>query len=312
MWKLCIWIYFFCIYFGPLKTQKTHIYEKCHPFPDKERRNFTNDDAFFTLHTRQNREGINITNTTAYDIPNRKTVLLIPHGHQNTTSYFLNFTDAYLHNKEINVIQTHTNHIIHQRPRVYVEPLGNRISQLLVFLKNERKIELGNIHLIGIGLGSHIAGIAANTTNVNAGTTSDPKIGRVSALSPSNTDCYSIRTLRTTDALIVDSYESSDKGYKGEIGTITFYPNGGKVQHLCPECCTKEAYYCNAIRSVWLYIYTIGINIEATICDSYEQFLEMRCSSKHPSFGDAYDGANRGKAYLWIYCTGLQKCISTN
>lgn len=97
---------------------------------------------------------------------------------------------------------------------------------LLKYYKNS----FNGIHLIGQGLGSHLAGFAGK----EIAKYSDNKIARITGLDPTlprfNNSPPSDR-LDQEDAEFVDVYhcDSYRFGYGDPIGDVDFYPNGGRA-----------------------------------------------------------------------------------
>ncbi|KAF5284733.1 hypothetical protein FQR65_LT13435 [Abscondita terminalis] len=197
-------------------------------------------DVHFTIHTRRNPYGISITTDNVNHVSKVETVLLIAGWNQDTlsnSSYFRNFTYIYLKEKNINVIQTHADHVLTYYNLDYVYQIGKIVGNLLVKLDSENKVNLTQMHLIGVGVGSHIAGIAADYAS---STIPKRKVDRISALSPTYTSFLNgggfIRQLQASDARYVDIYVTSISGTQEPTGNGTFYPNGGETQPLCPVC----------------------------------------------------------------------------
>ncbi|KPP58480.1 lipase member H-like [Scleropages formosus] len=89
---------------------------------------------------------------------------------------------------------------------------------------------LSSVHLIGVSLGAHVAGFV--------GATLKGKIGRITALDPAGplfTGTPPGERLDPTDAQFVDVLHTDMDGYKGSLGHIDFYANGGADQPGCPK-----------------------------------------------------------------------------
>uniref|UniRef100_A0A8C9W1D1 Lipase, member Ib n=1 Tax=Scleropages formosus TaxID=113540 RepID=A0A8C9W1D1_SCLFO len=103
---------------------------------------------------------------------------------------------------------------------------------------------LSSVHLIGVSLGAHVAGFV--------GATLKGKIGRITAL-----------------------------GYKGSLGHIDFYANGGADQPGCPKTIFsgKSYFVCDHQRSVFLFLCALNKTCKFTAypCSSYNDFLDGRC-----------------------------------
>ncbi|XP_053394970.1 pancreatic triacylglycerol lipase-like [Mercenaria mercenaria] len=111
--------------------------------------------------------------------------------------------------------------------------VGAVVAQLLKTLRDENGIDPTNMHIIGYGLGAHVAGYAGENFE---------NISRISGLDPAGPAFQFARPivrLDPTDASFVDVIHTNGKllglGIKKSVGTVDFYPNGGKAQPGCPE-----------------------------------------------------------------------------
>ncbi|XP_053395947.1 pancreatic triacylglycerol lipase-like [Mercenaria mercenaria] len=111
--------------------------------------------------------------------------------------------------------------------------VGAEVAQLLKKLRDENGFDPANMHIIGHGLGAHVAGYAGENFE---------NIGRISGLDPAGPAFQftePIVRLDPTDATFVDVIHTNGKltgfGIKKSVGTVDFFPNGGKDQPGCPE-----------------------------------------------------------------------------
>ncbi|XP_018616530.1 lipase member H [Scleropages formosus] len=137
---------------------------------------------------------------------------------------------------------------------------------------------LSSVHLIGVSLGAHVAGFV--------GATLKGKIGRITALDPAGplfTGTPPGERLDPTDAQFVDVLHTDMDalGYKGSLGHIDFYANGGADQPGCPKTIFsgKSYFVCDHQRSVFLFLCALNKTCKFTAypCSSYNDFLDGRC-----------------------------------
>ncbi|XP_053395754.1 pancreatic triacylglycerol lipase-like [Mercenaria mercenaria] len=110
--------------------------------------------------------------------------------------------------------------------------VGAEVAQLLKKLRDENGFDPADMHLIGYSLGAHVAGYAGENFE---------NIGRITGLDPAGPAFQftepSVR-LDPTDAIFVDVIHTNGKllaaGIKRLVGTVDFFPNGGRDQPGCP------------------------------------------------------------------------------
>ncbi|KAJ8385823.1 hypothetical protein AAFF_G00181790 [Aldrovandia affinis] len=153
-------------------------------------------------------------------------------------------------------------------------------ENITAFIHNmqEKGAMLSSIHLIGVSLGAHVAGFV--------GALLKGKIGRITALDPAGplfSGTPPEERLDPTDAQFVDVLHTDIDafGYRGPLGHIDFYANGGADQPGCPKTIFsgKSYFVCDHQRSVFLYLCSLNqtCNITAYPCSSYHDFLDGRC-----------------------------------
>ncbi|KAJ8278145.1 hypothetical protein GJAV_G00084360 [Gymnothorax javanicus] len=176
-----------------------------------------------------------------------------------------------------------------------VENTRKAAENITSFIQNmeENGATLASIHLIGVSLGAHVAGFV--------GAMLGGKIGRITALDPAGplfSGTPPDKRLDPTDAQFVDVLHTDTDalGYRGALGHIDFYANGGADQPGCPKTIfsgndipsqviavfthTGKSYFvCDHQRSVFLYLCSLNktCNITAYPCSSYHDFLDGRC-----------------------------------
>ncbi|XP_069837857.1 pancreatic lipase-related protein 2-like [Dendropsophus ebraccatus] len=155
-----------------------------------------------------------------------------------------------------------------------VRVVGAEIAYFITYLLDHFKYPLGNIHLIGHSLGSHVAGEAGKRR---------PGIARISGLDPAGPffeDTPPEVRLDPSDAVLVDVIHTDgspfrlDVGFAGFgtrqlVGHLDFFPNGGKRMPGCPSFYRKlgnldeviegvqEKIFCSHRRSVTLFLQSI-------------------------------------------------------
>ncbi|XP_060583369.1 inactive pancreatic lipase-related protein 1-like, partial [Ruditapes philippinarum] len=113
--------------------------------------------------------------------------------------------------------------------------VGAQVAQLLKILTTVYDVDPINVHIIGHSLGAHTAGYVGEYLD---------NIGRITGLDPAGPSFEKTHPevrLDPTDAVFVDVIHTDAEhlfslgfGLKQPIGTVDFYPNGGKDQPGCP------------------------------------------------------------------------------
>jgi len=153
--------------------------------------------------------------------------------------------------------------------------VGEQISEFINVLTANSGTNLGNVHLIGHGLGAHVCGFAGkNLLNQR-------KVGRITGLNPAAQlfqNASISERLHVTDADFVDIiHTEGGLGIMEPIGKADFYPNGGKEQPGCIGL-TEEA-SCNHNRAYEYFTESINNNnFKACKCPSYEVFTNCDCT----------------------------------
>ena len=187
--------------------------------------------------------------------------------------------------------------------RDYAIDVGKKIGDEII--KNMLINDLGQdpklIHVIGHSMGSHLAGKIGKETEKR----SLKKIGRITALDPASPGFEGSKSNQLTkdDAEFVDvihtnggKFLQGDVGIEKPIGTIDFYPNGGKHMPGCPahkemttfigkiyqvvkklmntKCSHQKVrfYFEDSIKNHQNAKY-----LASTECESYERFLSGGC-----------------------------------
>lgn len=172
--------------------------------------------------------------------------------------------------------------------------VGAEVAALIDAMQKAMNVEPSNIHIIGHGLGAHVAAYAAQRMPT--------KPSRITGLDPSykyfcNMDAK-VR-LDPSDATFVDIIHTElnrhDSGHGGchNLGHVDFFPNGGGEHPGCHSlwgsAASTHRYFngyrgvstCKHQRAVALYIATIrsnGCRMVGYWCRSYKAFLRGECA----------------------------------
>ncbi|NXH19320.1 LIPHA Lipase, partial [Bucco capensis] len=240
------------------------------------------------LYTRENpscSERLIEHNVTASEYLNTsKKIVFVIHGFRPTGSppaWLGDMKKFLLFSEDINLIivdwnrgATTVNYITAvENCRKVAEILKNYIDQMLV-----DGASLDTMYVIGVSLGAHIAGFVGQKYN--------GKLGRITGLDPAGpsfTREPPERRLDRTDAQFVDVIHSDTDalGFRKPLGTIDFYPNGGKDQPGCPQTVFSgiEYFKCDHQRAVFLFLSSLKrkCDILTYPCDSYLDYKRGKC-----------------------------------
>ncbi|XP_010622518.1 lipase member H isoform X2 [Fukomys damarensis] len=245
-------------------------------------------DVKLLLYTKRNWTCAQTINSSAFGSLNitKKTTFLI-HGFRplgSTPVWLGDLVESLLLVEDMNVVVVDWNRgattvIYNQASRKTREVamiLREFIDQMLA-----KGASLGNIYMIGVSLGAHIAGFVGK---MYAG-----QLGRITGLDPAGPSFNgrpSEDRLDPSDALFVDVIHSDTDalGYEGPLGNIDFYPNGGLDQPGCPKTIfggLQNYFKCDHQRSVHLYLASLreGCAVTAYPCDSYRDYRNGKCLS---------------------------------
>ncbi|NXC48684.1 LIPH Lipase, partial [Penelope pileata] len=240
------------------------------------------------LYTRENpncAERLIEHNVTASEYLNtsKKTVFVI-HGFRPTGSppaWLGDMKELLLSSGDINLIIVDWNR--GATTVIYTTAVGN-CRKVAEILKNyvDQMLAAGasrdSMYMIGVSLGAHIAGFVGQKYN---GT-----LGRITGLDPAGPSFTREPPeggLDHTDAQFVDVIHTDTDvlGFKGPLGNIDFYPNGGMDQPGCPQTVFSGFQYfkCDHQRSVFLFLSSLKrkCNITAYPCDSYSDYKRGKC-----------------------------------
>ncbi|KFB39671.1 AGAP000309-PA-like protein [Anopheles sinensis] len=182
--------------------------------------------------------------------------------------------------------------------------VGRQLALLLRLLRTHNDLRLSRVHLIGFSLGSHVAGFAG--AEFSTGATAPLKstgLWRITGLDPAGplfeAQPPEVR-LDASDARYVDVIHSNGEnlilgglGSWQPMGTVDYYPNGGRVQHGCtnlfvgavtdiiwaPPTTVEGRSLCNHRRAYKFFIDSVAprCHFPAFPCESYDKFATGEC-----------------------------------
>jgi len=183
-----------------------------------------------------------------------------------------------------------------------VRVVGREIARMIETLVRSKKSRLEDMHFIGWSLGGQVG--AFISPNLNLG---GKKIPRVTGLDPASLGFDSIldhrNRLDPLDADFVDVIKTSDSGVGGmEVGTVTFFPNGGINQ---PGCFLDFLTFrlCSHSRSFKYYeeSLTSPLTFRGYRCNNYQEFKEQGCVKDSDHVVELGDRVNKSIAVGNVY-----------
>ncbi|KAJ2950129.1 hypothetical protein O0L34_g11477 [Tuta absoluta] len=170
----------------------------------------------------------------------RENTVILIHDLKEGYSTGLNPTvkDALLTAEDVNVIildwsfvaRLDVSEVIGDLPQV-----AEGARDFIRILVQTRKVSLDKLHLVGHGMGAHLAAYIARLFD-------NPQIARITGLDPAGNMGNGI-ALRKDDAAYVEVIHTDDSGISDAIGDVDFFPNGGSSQ---TDCSTSK---CNHERA---------------------------------------------------------------
>lgn len=203
--------------------------------------------------------------------------------------------------------------------------VGKQVAQLLMALQKHKGVDMDRVHIIGFSLGAHVSGFAgAELEGLKRITGLDPAGPLFEAQHP-------MARLDGSDAKFVDVIHSNgDKLSRGGLGswqpmgTVDFYPNGGREQTGCsgifvgtltdlifPQSSTvaEGRSLCNHRRAYKFFISSISTRcfFPAFPCDSFEDYQHGKCfdCDKHNDTSECgnmgfYADRSTGRGQLYL------------
>nr|XP_022917741.1 inactive pancreatic lipase-related protein 1-like [Onthophagus taurus] len=239
-------------------------------------------DVTFRLFTTKNKYdyinvGFEVQNLTAAGFDFSKDTKIITHGFLNNGSGMscIALRDAFLKTQDVNVIIVDYEKIstdILSMPAKKVEMVGEHLAKFLdvLILNGYDRLKL---HLLGHSLGGHVVGYAA--ANAHNG-----KVGRVSGLDPAlMVGIDDPLTPNAAEYVDVIHTCSGSYGTTTSIGTVDFWPNGGKS--VQPSCGILGGVTCSHYEAVRFMSRTINDpkRYAARACSSQKDFENGKCDS---------------------------------
>ncbi|XP_064624490.1 pancreatic lipase-related protein 2-like [Lineus longissimus] len=178
--------------------------------------------------------------------------------------------------------------------------VGLELAQLITVLGNATGVQPDSFHLIGSGLGAHLASYTGNTLY--------GRLKRITGLDPAGpyfegtdiavrldpSDAQFVDVIHTdADSLLGAVTGNGGMGMNQPCGHVDFYPNGGQEQPGCDNSIIdniivhglfesgKQYVACSHIRAHDLFMDSINTQCPYTSyrCDSYENFKTGKCFS---------------------------------
>ncbi|CAH1639587.1 unnamed protein product [Spodoptera littoralis] len=228
--------------------------------------------------------------------PFRPTVITIHNSGEAVTGNFNAFTiPAHLAAQDVNLIAVDwsAGSSMYSQGLANAVQCGQRIASFINLLANIAAYGPENYRIVGVGLGGHIAGIAASHVTSGA-------IGKIVAIDPSYFGwTHNPNILSADKATVVEVLHATAGvlGYDYPLGDLDFYPNGGTYQTGCGAdiSCShilSYAFYAESLTAVG------GSQFVATACESYEEAVSQTCSGdKGVVFGGIGDKTGQSGIY---------------
>ncbi|KAJ7990143.1 hypothetical protein DPEC_G00297270 [Dallia pectoralis] len=166
--------------------------------------------------------------------------------------------------------------------------VGERLAQAIQTLLKQHSLTPELFHLVGFGVGAHVAGIA--------GACLEGAVGRITGLdpfSPQFSEADSRLSLDYTDAQYVDvihtNFNANEPiaalGVSRQLGHVDFYIGRGHLLPGCPQALMKREQYilCSHQWAYRLFTSSIGSSCPLTAipCLGIESYRRAQCTSCH-------------------------------
>lgn len=230
----------------------------------------------------------------------RKTVFYI-HSALQEHEFHTSIKNAYFQKHDINFIAVNWQHYSGFCEYLFtatsiVPDVADVVVDLINLLINNG-VQLKDVHIIGHGLGGHIAG--------HVGRKFDKKLGRITGLDPSRLGFEGfihLPALSKDAAEFVDVIHTNAQlfgyGIWEPVGHVDFYPNNGGNQPGCP---VFNCRLCNHDKSVEFFVESITSKDKfyGLRCDTWYDFQSGNCNSgERISMGEYVPRTARGTFYL--------------
>ncbi|XP_041674331.1 pancreatic lipase-related protein 2 [Drosophila eugracilis] len=158
--------------------------------------------------------------------------------------------------------------------------VGQCIAHLLTMLLDNELVQSEDIHLIGFGLGAHVAGFAGNFLSNN-------KLEHITALDPAK-PLYLVndtaQKLDPSDAKFVDVIHTDVMmlGLLDPVGHVDFYLNMGVTQPNCGPVNEMDTHYCYHNRAADYYGESIAspTGFYGFYCPNFKSYASGLCVPK--------------------------------
>uniref|UniRef100_A0A1E1VXV5 Lipase domain-containing protein n=1 Tax=Pectinophora gossypiella TaxID=13191 RepID=A0A1E1VXV5_PECGO len=204
----------------------------------------------------------------------RSKVVILVHDHQGRhgSLFDTSVRFALLNNEDVTIIVVDWSlpaSLAYSNAVSSVPNVGANIAELIRLLLQYRRITLANLHIVGFGLGAHVAAFAARSVN--------GVVARITGLDPSPLEGSLLHSyLKPGDAGYVEVIhtDGDGMGMGTAIGNADFFPNGGIIQPGCSDdseggttvapITIDEA--CNHNRAFELFAISIYVNLFGRAC----------------------------------------------
>ncbi|XP_017006519.2 inactive pancreatic lipase-related protein 1 [Drosophila takahashii] len=246
-----------------------------------------NANITFWLYTKEKPEGLEIS---PFSIPvleflPMKSLKVLIHGFNGHRNYTPNVQLRPRFIKlDINVIsldfQKLANEPCYSEAVHNAKYVGRCIAQLLRLLLESKLVANKDVHLIGLGLGAHVAGFVGQFMP-------EHKLEHITALDPAK-PLYLVndtaQKLDPTDAKFVDVVHTDVLmlGLLEAVGHVDFYLNMGVEQPNCGPVNQMETHFCYHNRAADYYAESISSNagFYGFYCPNYKSFATGACVPK--------------------------------
>ncbi|XP_022916093.2 lipase member H-A-like isoform X1 [Onthophagus taurus] len=238
-------------------------------------------------------------------------------GESRFRPYYRTLTEEYTKKGDYNIVHVDWSKVASVEYNVAVEntfKVGKILGEFITKLLTSNITTHENVHLLGHSLGGHIVGVSGKEIFKLTGL----KVRRITGLDPAGPS-FEIppieiqKRLDKHDAEMVDVVHTDGGifGFMEPLGTVDFYPNGGKgLQPGCslfkisipPTIKSATDYaFCSHTRSYIYFINSINEKMIAKKCNSWAQFQNGDCDgNENVVFGEDVPFKATGSYFLSI------------